>query len=120
MSVPETNALSPAPRSTSTRTRSSCSTCSQQAYRPSYMAHVSALRAWGRLNVSSATAPRRSYNSSSVSGTNSACSIVAIGESLTRVQGCLGWLADGGDQGELEGQRWGVEDDAGIHDVVGV
>src|SRR4051812_2634527 len=108
MSVPETKALSPAPVRISTRTRSSCSTYAQQSYSPSYIAQVSALRACGRLNVRSATAPRRSYSNSSVFGTNSAADcVVAIRQSLARVDRGLSRLADGSAQGELERQIGG-------------
>ena len=58
MSVPATNALPPAPRSTSTRTSSSASASSQRANSASYMAKVIALRASGRLNVIHAAGPR--------------------------------------------------------------
>src|SRR3954454_10710298 len=64
MSVPETNARPPAPRSTSTRMSSSASISSQWACSASYIANVIALCACGRLNVITAVAPRRSYSSS--------------------------------------------------------
>lgn len=44
MSVPAMNAFAALDRSTSTRMPSSASACSQASYRPSYMAHVMALR----------------------------------------------------------------------------
>src|SRR5262249_35299701 len=120
MSVPETKALSPAPVRISTLTLSSCSTCSQQSYSPSYMAQVRALRACGRLNVSRATAPRRSYRSSSVFGTNSVAGVVAIRQSLTRIDTRHRWLADRTAQGKLKRQRWRVENHARVHDALGI
>src|SRR5262245_46231541 len=62
MSVPATNAFSPAPVRTRTRISSCAATCSQTRTSASYIAHVIALRASGRLNVTHATAPRCSYN----------------------------------------------------------
>src|SRR4051794_5299294 len=64
MSVPETNARPPAPRSTRTRMASSASTSSQRSTRPSYIANVIALRACGRLKVRTAVDPRRSKSRS--------------------------------------------------------
>src|SRR5262245_17095540 len=57
MSVPATNALPPAPRSTRTRTAASPSTRSQASTSASYIPQVIALRASGRLKVSVATGP---------------------------------------------------------------
>src|SRR5215471_16687519 len=54
MSVPDTNALPPAPFRMKTRMSGSVSTFSQAATSASYMAHVIALRACGRLKVSTA------------------------------------------------------------------
>src|SRR3979409_774919 len=106
MSVPATNALSPAPRNTRTLTRSSASTCSQQSYRPSYMAQVSALRAWGRLKVRKAMAPSHPYSNSAVFGPNSVCSVVTMLVSLTWVNGGFDRFAYGTGQRQLEGQGW--------------
>src|SRR5262245_36245366 len=66
MSVPATNAWPPAPRSTRTRIASSASTSAQARARPSYMLHVSALRAAGRLKVSVMIGPSRAIRISSV------------------------------------------------------
>ncbi len=60
MSVPATNALPPAPRSTSARTSSSASARSQASNSSSYIANVIALCASGRLNVTHAAGPRTS------------------------------------------------------------
>src|SRR5581483_9736868 len=57
MSVPATNALPPAPRSTSSLTPASASTRSHAATSASYISQVIALRAPGRLNVSVAIGP---------------------------------------------------------------
>src|SRR6476469_7151033 len=57
MSVPATNALPPAPLKISTRIVSSPSTRSHAATSASYIAHVIALRASGRLKVSVAIGP---------------------------------------------------------------
>src|SRR5215468_3662756 len=65
MSVPATNALPPAPRRTSTRTEESRSTSSQTSLKRSYMFHVIALRAAGRLNVRVTMGPSRSIRPSS-------------------------------------------------------
>src|SRR6478672_4154156 len=54
MSVPDTNALPPAPFKISTRTCALPSTSSHAASSASYIAHVIALRACGRLKVSTA------------------------------------------------------------------
>src|SRR2546427_3885706 len=54
MSVPDTNALPPAPRRMKTRTCGSASTFSHAASSASYIANVIALRASGRLNVRNA------------------------------------------------------------------
>src|SRR4051812_37918803 len=117
MSVPATNALSPAPLRTSTLTCSSASTCSQQSYRPSYIAQVSALRARGRLKVRNAIGPRHSYSSSSVCGTNSVITTCECRQALlTRVDQRARRLAHGRVERQLERQRGHVEDDAGIHD----
>src|SRR5215468_12436248 len=51
MSVPETNALPPAPLRMKTRTCESASTVSHALTSASYIAHVIALRACGRLKV---------------------------------------------------------------------
>src|SRR5690349_17765587 len=55
MSVPDTNALPPAPFKMNTRTCGLLSTSSQAASSASYIAHVIALRACGRLKVSTAS-----------------------------------------------------------------
>src|SRR3954447_10540019 len=57
MSVPETNALPPAPRRIHTRIASLSSARSHASTRPSYMSHVIALRASGRLKVRKASGP---------------------------------------------------------------
>src|SRR6266702_2169286 len=57
ISVPLVNARSPAPRSTTTRTPGSRSRRSQASWSASYIAKVIALRASGRLMVTTATAP---------------------------------------------------------------
>src|ERR1051325_7753189 len=54
MSVPDTNALPPAPLRMNTRTSALLSTSSHAASSASYIAHVIALRACGRLNVRTA------------------------------------------------------------------
>ena len=60
MSVPATKARSPAPRRTRTLTAGSASAASQASRRASYIAHVIALRAAGRLKVRVATGPSTS------------------------------------------------------------
>src|SRR5262245_30422842 len=65
MSVPATNAP-PAPRSTKTRKPGSASTRSQAETSASYMPHVMALRASGRLKVRKATGPSMSKSVSEV------------------------------------------------------
>src|SRR6185369_6065324 len=60
MSVPDTNACPPAPRRISTRIDASASTRSHAATSASYIAHVIALRASGRLNVRIASGPSTS------------------------------------------------------------
>src|SRR5262245_52232121 len=57
MSVPETNAFPPAPLRISTRIASSPSTRSHASTSASYISHVIALRASGRLNVRIASGP---------------------------------------------------------------
>src|SRR5262245_28832637 len=57
MSVPATKALPPAPRRISTRIVSSRSTRSHASTSASYISHVIALRASGRLNVRIASGP---------------------------------------------------------------
>src|SRR5262245_53032079 len=57
MSVPDTNALPPAPFRINTRIASSPSTRSHASTSASYIAHVIALRASGRLNVRIASGP---------------------------------------------------------------
>ena len=70
MSVPATNALPPAPRSTKTRTESSASTSSHASVRRWYMAQVIAFRASGRLKVRVSTGPSRVMSASVVSTSN--------------------------------------------------
>ena len=60
MSVPDANALPPAPLRMNTRTFASWSTRSQAAASASYMPQVIALRASGRLNVRVANGPSMS------------------------------------------------------------
>src|SRR3954469_26040410 len=91
MSVPETNARPPAPRSTRTRRPSSASTSSQRSTRPSYIANVIALRACGRLNVRIAVDPRRSKSRS-----GSAITRRAAAGSGRRDAGPLARLVGGG------------------------
>src|SRR5882672_11564569 len=55
MSVPLTKALSPLPRRITTRTAVSASSRSQRSCSPSYIGNVMALRASGRLTVTTAT-----------------------------------------------------------------
>src|SRR3989442_235438 len=57
MSVPLANDRSPAPRSTTARTPGSRSRRSQASWSASYISNVIALRASGRLKVTTATAP---------------------------------------------------------------
>src|SRR5688572_22910466 len=64
MSAPATNALSPAPVMTTTRTSSSRAAASSAPSSAHRTAPLSALRLSGRLIVSSATAPRRSSSTS--------------------------------------------------------
>src|SRR5258705_626667 len=60
MSVPLTKALSPAPRRMTTRTAASASSRSHRSCSPSYIGNVMALRASGRLTVTTATRSARS------------------------------------------------------------
>src|SRR5436305_2195392 len=64
MSVPDAKALSPAPRSTIARSDPSSFAAAQMRANSSYIAKVRALRASGRLNVTQATSPRRSWRRS--------------------------------------------------------
>src|SRR5207245_5857489 len=57
MSVPATNALPPAPVNTTARTERSALIAAQASTNSSYMFHVSALRASGRLKVIHLTGP---------------------------------------------------------------
>src|SRR3954463_2994064 len=69
MSVPATNARSPVPFRIATRTSSRRSTSSQYSTSRSYMFHVSAFIASGRLNVIVATGPSTSNRISPLGST---------------------------------------------------
>jgi len=64
MSVPATNAFSPAPRITAVRTVGSASTVSHASCDASHMSQVMALRDTGRLKVMKAAEPAPRSNSS--------------------------------------------------------
>src|SRR3954465_12352442 len=66
MSVPDANAFSPAPRSTMACRPGSSFAAAQIFASSSYMAKVRALRASGRLKVTQAPSPRRSWTRSGI------------------------------------------------------
>src|SRR5688572_26470716 len=107
MSAPATNALSPAPVSTITRTPVSRAAASSAPSSEQRNAPLSALRLSGRLMVRTVTAPRRSSSTSF----SSLISFLPAVEALTRFPAQLSLAHHSAQQG---GRRIGIAPDRSV------